>query len=340
MRDIVDRKAAHIQICLEDAVESGASHGFDRWQLDTRALPEIALEDVDLSTTIAGKTLQAPLIIGAMTGGTQEAGDINRRLAAAAEAHGIGFALGSGRVILEKPEALDSFAVRDVAPDVLLFANLGAVQFNYGVRGEDAQRLCELTGADALNLHLNPLQEAVQPGGDTNFRDLSTQIEKALEVIQVPVFAKAVGGGIGPTSAALLATLKLAGVETAGVGGTSWSRVEALRADDPVAKHIGLELGALGIPTVASLLACREAFPKRTVIASGGLRSAVDMAKALALGADAVASALPFLKAAAESEAAVHELIAHRIAALRTIHFVCGAKTPDELRGRIRAVNV
>ncbi len=335
MSGIVDRKTEHIRICLEDKVESGANGGFDGWRLDTRALPEIARDDVDLSTTIAGKRLAAPLIIGAMTGGTLEAGALNRILAAAAERHSIGFALGSGRILLERPEALASFRVRDVAPTALIFANLGAVQFNTGVTGADAQRLCEMVEADALNLHLNPLQESIQPGGDTNFRDLSIRMGEALPAIRVPVFVKAVGAGLDTTSARLLAALPLAGVETAGVGGTSWSRVEALRAQDSQARAIGLALGGLGIPTIESLLTCRDAFPDRTVIASGGIRTAIDMAKALALGADAVACALPFLKAAAISETAVHELIEEIIAALRTIHFVCGATEPLSLRGKI-----
>jgi isopentenyl-diphosphate delta-isomerase len=338
MSDIARRKDEHLDLCREGPVESGRSAGLAGWRLDYLALPEIALADVDLGTQIAGKALRAPLIIGAMTGGTDDAGALNRVLAAAAEATGVGFALGSGRVVLERPETARSFQVRDVAPSTLLFANLGAVQFNCGVTGEDASRLVKTLGADALNLHLNPLQEAIQPGGDTNFRGLAAAITCALEAIDVPVFVKEVGAGIGPATAARLAKMPLAGVETAGVGGTSWARVEALRHDSVTTRVSGLALGGFGVPTSESIRACREAMPDRTVIASGGLRTAEDMATALALGADAVACALPFLKAASEGVDGVIKVIEGFIHTLRILHFVCGARTPSELRGCVRRV--
>ncbi|MDP6944576.1 MAG: type 2 isopentenyl-diphosphate Delta-isomerase [Myxococcota bacterium] len=338
MADIVRRKNEHLDICREDRVESGIAGGFEAWRLDYLALPEMALADVDLSTQIAGKTLQAPLIIGAMTGGTVDAGKVNRVLAAAAEATGVGFALGSGRVVLERPETAPSFQVRDVAPTALLFANLGAVQFNYGVTGADASRLVEVLEADALNLHLNPLQEAIQPEGDTNFRGLSAAIDAAIADITVPVFVKEVGAGIGPATAARLAEMAIAGVETAGVGGTSWARVEALRHEVERTRQAGLALGGFGVPTAESILACREALPDRVVIASGGLRTAEQMATSLALGADAVACALPFLKAAEGGVGAVVDAIEQLIHTLRILHFVCGARTPRDLRGRARRV--
>lgn len=338
--EIVSRKAEHIRVCLEEAVGSDVAGGLAGYRLAYRSLPEISLDDVDLSTRVAGKTLSAPLIIGAMTGGTGEARTINRVLAQAAEAAGIGFALGSGRVVLEQPEALDSFRVRDVAPTALIFANLGAVQLGdaYGVTPEGAARLVELTGSDALNLHLNPLQEAVQPGGDTDFRGIAAAIGRCAEALDVPVFVKEVGAGIGPESAALLAALPIDGVETAGVGGTSWAKVEALRADDDLARAAGIALAGFGIPTADSILACRRALPDRTVIASGGLRTALGMATALALGADAVAAALPFLKAAQGGVEAVTALIEHLVHTLRIICFTCGARTPAELRGRFTTI--
>jgi isopentenyl-diphosphate delta-isomerase len=243
-------------------------------------------------------------------------------------------------VAIERPEVLDTFTVRDVAPDVLLFANLGAVQFNYGLSGADASRLCADVGADALNLHLNPLQEAVQPGGDTNFVGLAQRIAEEIPSIGVPVFVKEVGAGIGRATADLLATLPIAGVETAGVGGTSWARVEAMRADSHQAKAAGFALGGLGVPTAESIVHCRAAFGDRTVVASGGLRSAVQMAKALALGADVVACALPFLRAAAESEDALLALLDETIHTLRIAHFACGARSPGELRGRVVASSI
>ncbi|MGM0576145.1 MAG: type 2 isopentenyl-diphosphate Delta-isomerase [Myxococcota bacterium] len=336
MSDIVNRKTEHLDICRDDTAESGVSGGFAAWRLGYRALPEIALDDVDLSTDLAGKRLAAPLIIGAMTGGTDEARRINRTLAEAAQARDVGLALGSGRVALEKPETAPSFQVRDVAPDALVFANLGAVQLNYGVTGADAARLVEILEADALNLHLNPLQEAIQPEGDTDFRGLTERIRAAVPDIPVPVFAKEVGAGIGPDTARRLADLPLAGVETAGVGGTSWAKVEALRSEAPLSRTAGIALAGFGVPTVDSLLACREAFSDgRPVIASGGLRTAEEMATALALGADAVACARPFLLAASDGVDAVVETIDHFVHTLRVVHFVCGARTPLELRGRV-----
>ena len=338
MTDIARRKDEHLDICREDPVESGAPGGFDAWRLDYLALPEIALADVDLRTEIAGKTLNAPLIIGAMTGGTDQAQNLNKVLAAAAEATGVGFALGSGRVVLERPETAASFQVRDVAPTALVFANLGAVQFNYGVTGADADHLVEVLGADALNLHLNPLQEAIQPEGDTDFSNLVPRMKAAIDVVRAPVFVKEVGAGIGAATAALLADLPIAGVETAGVGGTSWARVEALRHDAAHTRHSGLALGAFGVPTVESIQHCRAALPDRAVIASGGLRTAEQMATSLALGADAVACALPFLKAAEEGVEGVVSAIERFIHTLRILHFVCGAPTPRALRGRVQRV--
>ena len=338
MSDIAQRKDEHLDICRDGPVESGQSGGLSAWRLHYRSLPEIALEDVDLSCEIAGKRLTAPLIIGAMTGGTDDAQSVNRVLAAAAEATGIAFALGSGRVVLERPETASSFQVRDVAPNALVFANLGAVQFNYGVTGDDAAHLVEVLGADALNLHLNPLQEAIQPEGDTNFRGLLGKIREALPAINAPVFVKEVGAGIGEETAAQLAQLPLAGVETAGVGGTSWARVEALRHDSASTRHAGFALGGFGVPTAESIVACRAAMSDRTVVGSGGLRTAEDMAVALALGADAVACALPFLKAASGGVEGVVALIERYIHTLRILHFVCGARTPHELRGRVSRV--
>ncbi|MEZ4268159.1 MAG: type 2 isopentenyl-diphosphate Delta-isomerase [Myxococcota bacterium] len=338
LADIASRKSEHLDLCRDAEVESGAETGLGRFRLDYQALPELDLDAVDLRTSVAGKVLSAPLIIGAMTGGTDEARRINRVLAQGAQLRGIGLALGSGRIVLEHPESLASFQVRDLAPDVLLFANLGAVQFNRGVTGQDAARLVALLGADALNLHLNPLQEAIQPDGDTQFGGLTQRIAEALPHIPVPVFAKEVGAGIGPDTAARLASLPLTGVETAGVGGTSWARIEALRQGDPRAYAAGIALAGFGVSTADSVIACRAAFGERTVIASGGLRSAVEMATCMALGADAVAAALPFLKAASEGLDALLETIDTLTHTLRILCFVTGARTPRDLRGRLTAV--
>lgn len=336
MAGIVDRKNEHITICLEEDVESGRAPGLGRWRLDYRALPELDLDEVDLSTELFGRALRAPLFIGAMTGGSEEAGRINRVLAEAAQRCSIGLAMGSGRVALERPESLSSFQVRDVAPDALLFANLGAIQFNYGLGAEDANRLITGMGADAINLHLNPLQEAIQPGGDTDFAGLHARLQEVVGDIEAPVIFKEVGSGIGATTAELLAELPIAGIETAGVGGTSWARVEALRHPEANAQFAGNALAGLGVPTADSVIACRRALGEdRIVIASGGVRSVEQMGTALALGADAVACARPFLEAAQGGVDAVASLIEQHIHGLRVLHFACGARTPGELRGRV-----
>ena len=336
MAGIVDRKNEHIAICLEEDVESGRAPGLGRWRLDYRALPELNLDEVDLSTTLFGRTLRAPLLIGAMTGGSDEAERINRVLAEAAQRCAIGMAMGSGRVALERPESMRSFQVRDVAPDALLFANLGAIQFNYGLGAADANRLVREMGADALNLHLNPLQEAIQPGGDTDFAGLHGRLREVVGEIEVPVLFKEVGSGIGASTAELLAELPVAGIETAGVGGTSWARVEALRQPDEGAQFAGNELAGLGVPTAESIIACRRALGEdRVVVASGGVRTVEHMGTALALGATVVASARPFLEAAQGGVEEVVTLIEHHIHAMRVLHFSCGARTPLELRGRV-----
>ena len=336
MAGIVDRKNEHISICLEEDVESGRAPGLGRWRLDYLALPELDLDSVDLTTHLLGRTLRAPLLIGAMTGGSDEAGAINRVLAEAAQRCSIGLAMGSGRVALERPETMRSFQVRDIAPDALLFANLGAIQFNYGLDASDANRLVEEMGADAINLHLNPLQEAIQPEGDTNFAGLHERLRTVVSEIDAHVLFKEVGSGVGASTATLLAELPIAGIETAGVGGTSWARVEALRQPDDRAQYAGHELAGLGVPTADSVLACREALgDDRVVVASGGIRTVEQMGTALALGANAVASAKPFLQAAQGGVEEVVRLIEHQIHALRVLHFACGAQTPTDLRGRV-----
>ena len=336
MAGIVDRKNEHITICLEEDVGSGRAPGLGRWRLDYRALPELSLEDVDISMSLFGRALRAPLLIGAMTGGSEEAGRINRVLAEAAQRCSIGLAMGSGRVALERPESMGSFQVRDVAPDALLFANLGAIQFNYGLGAEDANHLIAEMGADAINLHLNPLQEAIQPEGDTDFAGLYDRLREVVGDIAAPVIFKEVGSGIGETTAELLAGLPIDGIETAGVGGTSWARVEALRQPDANAQFAGNELAGLGVPTADSVLACRRALGEdRIVIASGGIRSVEHIGTALALGANAVAFARPFLEAAQGGVEEVVNLIEQHIHALKILHFACGARTPLELRGRV-----
>jgi isopentenyl-diphosphate delta-isomerase len=332
-----ERKDAHLALCLGEEVEpspEGAS-GFAALRFDHDALPEIDLAEVRTEVDLFGRRLAAPIVVGAMTGGTPRAGEVNRRLAQAAARRGVAFALGSQRRMLQDPSTRASYAVREAAPELrLLFGNLGAVQLNYGVGVAELRRLVEEVGCDAFNFHLNPLQEAIQPEGDTRFGALLSRLRAAIPELGVPVLVKEVGSGISETTAAKLRELPIAGVETAGLGGTSWSRVESLRASDPVRRDVGELFARWGIPTAESVAICRRMLPGRVVIASGGIRNGIEVAKALALGADAVALALPFLRAADRSTDDVAEEIDRIVAELRTAMFATGSASVADLRRR------
>ena len=336
--EIGQRKDAHLDLCQDGATEvSGPSLGLGRYTLEYDALPELNLEDVDLSTTLLGKRLRAPLVIGAMTGGTERARQINRRLARAAARVGVGMALGSQRAMIADPGLLPTYQVRDAAPDLpLLFGNVGAVQLNMGITPEQVARAVRSVEADALNLHLNPLQEAIQPEGDTRFAGLVEKLREALDALSpLPCLAKEVGAGIGPRAAAKLADLPLAGVECSGTGGTSWARVESMRAEQgSPAEEAGRVLAGFGVPTDRSILNCRAANPGWTILASGGVRNGLDVAVALALGADAVAMARPLLVAAMESEETVVNTLESVIYQLRVICFCTGARDIAALKRR------
>ncbi|MFY9780716.1 MAG: type 2 isopentenyl-diphosphate Delta-isomerase, partial [Candidatus Baltobacteraceae bacterium] len=224
------RKSRHLDICLEEDVASHLDAGFARVRLRHEALPECALEDVDTRVTFFGRRLTAPIIISSMTGGTERAKTINHNLAVAAQGAGVALALGSQRAALEDDRLLATYRVRDVAPKVMLLANLGAVQFNYGVTPDDARRVVESIAADALYLHLNPLQEALQPSGDTNFRNLLPKIAAVCRTLDIPVIVKSVGSGISVRTAERLLDAGVSAIDVAGAGGTSWARVEGRRS--------------------------------------------------------------------------------------------------------------
>ena len=326
------RKSRHLDVCLDDDVASRLDAGWQAVRLRHEALPEIALADVDVGTTFLGLPLRAPLLISSMTGGTARAAEINRRLARGAEAAGIAFALGSGRAMLEDDTLRATFDVRPVAPRVVLFANLGAAQLNYGVRVDDARRLVGALDANGLYLHLNPLQEAIQRGGDTNFRALEPKIAALCEALDVPVIAKSVGSGIAPSTAARLLECGVAAIDVAGAGGTSWARVEGKRSGDAARERIAETFADWGYPTPRATAALRAALPAVPLVASGGIRDGVQVAKALALGADVAGLALPFLRAADESECAVATLIDELVAALRIAMFATGSRHVTDLR--------
>lgn len=325
------RKHEHLQICLDTDVRSGVTNGLERYHLVHQALPEMALDDVDTSTTFLNHALQAPLLISAMTGGTAAAGDINRRLAAAAQALGVAMGLGSQRAALEDPTLMSTYKVRDVAPDVLLFANLGAVQLNYGYGVDHCRRAVEAVGADALVLHLNPLQEALQPGGNTDFRGLLGRIEVVCRVLDVPVIVKEVGWGLSADVATRLCEAGVAALDVAGAGGTSWSEVERRRGATQEEIATAEAFVDWGLPTAESIRQVRSACPELPVIASGGILDGVAAAVSLALGANLVGMAATLLRPATDSVDAVVRRLGVIVRQLRIAMFCTGARTIAEL---------
>ena len=293
------RKEDHIRINLEEDVAfKNLKTGLENYFFMHEALPELDLDEIDTTTTLFGKPLQRPILISSMTGGTARASDINRILATAAEATGMAMGLGSQRAALEDPILAESFHVRRYAPNALIFANIGAVQLNYGYGLAELQRAVDMCEADALILHLNALQEAVQPEGDRNFSGLYAKIEEVCRHLPVPVIAKEVGWGLSAKTATRLVNLGISALDVAGAGGTSWSQVEMYRAPT---KRLARVAGAFidwGIPTAASIGYCRQATADLPVFASGGLHSGIDIAKAIALGANLGGVAGDFLKAA------------------------------------------
>jgi len=336
------RKADHIRINLEENVQfPSLTTGFENYRLVHQALPELDLSRIDTTIDLFGKRLQAPFLISSMTGGTDAAGAINRNLAEAAQQRGVAMGLGSQRTGLEQSETLDSFRVREAAPDVLLFANLGAVQLNYGYGVEHCRRAVEMVEADALVLHLNPLQEALQADGDWDWSGLLGKIERVCRELSVPVIVKEVGWGISEQTARRLAGVGVAGIDVAGSGGTSWSEVEYHRAPTEALRRMAKAFADWGIPTAEALKMARIGAPGVPLIASGGIRTGIEAAKALALGAAAVGVAAPFLKAAAASAEEVIATIDQLILELRIAMFCAGAGDMVALRGpgRIESIS-
>ncbi|MBN1814340.1 MAG: type 2 isopentenyl-diphosphate Delta-isomerase [Anaerolineae bacterium] len=320
------RKLDHIRINLQNDVDSkNISSGFERYRFVHCALPELDLEAVDTSTVLFGKHLAAPFLISSMTGGTPEASEINQRLAEAAQAAGVGMGVGSQRVAIEDPLLEDTYRVRHLAPDILLLANLGAIQLNYGYGLDECRRAVEMIEADALILHLNSLQEALQPEGETCFGGLLSRIEAICRALEVPVVVKEVGWGISEQVACQLAGAGVAAIDIAGAGGSSWSQVEMYRAVTDCQRQVAAAFVDWGIPTAESLLMARRGAPDLPILASGGIRDGIQMAKAVALGAAACGVAGAFLHAANESTAAVADLIAVLVTQLRVAMFAVGA---------------
>lgn len=325
-------KDRHLKVCLEKAVESTTiTSGFERYRFVHQALPEIDRKEISTSSTIFGKNLNAPLIISAMTGGTELAGKINRNLAKAAQILGLGMEVGSQKLAIEDPSLAYSYLVRDVAPEILLFANLGAVHLNYGYGIKQCIQAVELIGADGLSLYLNPLQEAIQKRGKVNFKGIGKKIKEVCESVDFPVLVKEIGCGFSEEVAARLRESGVSGLEVAGSGGASWARIEQLIEKEEKYTFLDDPFADWGIPTADSLLSAVKAAPDLVIIASGGIRSGVDMAKAIALGASATGITLPLVKPAMESADAVIDRLASFIEELKTSMFCIGASSLSEL---------
>lgn len=326
------RKDDHLRVSLEEDVSSRLGTGLEDLHFVHNALPELDFNQVDSSGTFLGKAFQAPILISSMTGGTVDAGRINLRLAEAAQATGIAMGLGSQRVAIEDPQAASSFQVRQVAPDILLLANLGAVQLNYGCTVDQCRGAVDMVQADALILHLNPLQEALQPEGDVDFSNLLTKIGEVCQALEVPVVVKEVGWGISGEAAQRLVEVGVSAIDVAGAGGTSWSQVEMHRATAQRTKRVAANFAEWGIPTAECILQIREKLPEIPLIASGGLRSGIDVAKCISLGANLGAMAGAFLEAATLSAEAVVESIQAMTQEIRTCMFATGSPDLPSLR--------
>lgn len=300
-------------------------------------MPEIDLDEVSTACSFLGHDLAAPLLISSMTGGTPAAGEINQRLAHVAQEFGLALALGSVRAAIEDKRLVTTFRVRQWAPDVFLLCNLGAVQLNYGYGRDECMRAVEMTEADALVLHLNPLQEAFQPAGNTRFAGLLKAIATIARDVPVPVIVKEVGWGISGDVARRLVDCGVAAIDVAGAGGTSWSEIEGLRmTPDDVRRKVAEDFRDWGIPTAEAIRLVRQQCPEVPLIGSGGLRTGVDLAKTLALGADIGGIALPFLKAAVISDRALRDEVIRVLSGLRLAMFCIGAKDIPSLHATDR----
>jgi len=333
---LTTRKRRHIDVCLDDRVAySGVTTGLERYRLPYNALTQTSLAHIDLSTEFLGGSLRAPILIGAMTGGAELSGTINKNLAAAAQRLGVGMMLGSQRIMLDSQlgeQAAASFTVRDVAPDVLLFGNIGLSQLTTAAV-DDISNALKRVEADVLAVHTNPLQEAVQRNGDSDFSGSMDRLREVAGMLEYPMLLKEVGHGIGTSAVAELTGPSgeppVAAIDVAGAGGTSWSRVEQLVRYGELRYP---DLADWGIPTARAIVEVREALPSIPLVASGGIRTGMDAAKALALGADVVAVARPLLAAAIESSDAVIDWLQRFIDELRICLHGAGAAHLSALR--------
>jgi len=327
------RKIEHLKLCAESPVESRkVSAGFEDVTLIHRALPELNMDKLNLSIDLLGKRLQAPFLIASITGGHPDTIPVNASLAAAAEELGLGIGVGSQRAAFDDPSQEDSFrVVREKAPNAFVYANVGAAQIRqYGVDG--VEKLIDMIDADALAIHLNFLQEAIQPEGDRDATGCLDMIKEICSVLNTPVIVKETGAGISREDALLLQKAGVSAIDVGGAGGTSWDGVEVYRArksGDSASEYLGELLWDFGIPTVASIIESRVSLP---IIATGGIRTGIDIAKSIALGASAASAALPFVGPALEGKESVVKVLSRMLDELRIAMFLCGCANIQDLR--------
>lgn len=334
-KKIRGRKSDHLEICLEENVQARhVTTGFEEIYLVHRALPEVERSKIDLSTAVFNHKFSAPIIIEAITGGVEKATKFNAAIASAVEKLGLGMGVGSQRAAIEDPRLERTFAVaREKAPTALLIANIGGAQLVKGYGVKEAKKAVKMLKADALAVHLNPLQEAVQPEGETSYAGLLKKIEEIVHALGVPVIVKETGAGIAAEDAKKLEAIGVAGIDVAGVGGTSWAAVESHRAKrqgDEFHQRLGEAFWDWGIPTAASIVETTQSV-RTPVIASGGMRSGIDVAKALALGASLVGMAHPVLDPAVQGAKEVEKKLQLIIEELRNTMFLVGANSIQKL---------
>lgn len=324
--EISKRKNDHIRINLTEDIHSRVDVGFDSYYFRHNALPEISLASISLDSNFLGKKINAPLLISSMTGGTEEGDKINARFAETAEDVGIPMGVGSQRIDIQSGDTKKSITMRKYAPSIPLYANIGAVQLNYGLTLDDCKRVIELIQGDALILHLNPLQEALQPEGQTNFEGLLTKIENICRHIEIPVIVKEVGWGISFEVARKLISAGVTCIDVAGAGGTSWAMVEKFRNSSQNCIDISDHFKDWGIPTAECVSQIHNEFPTTPLIASGGIKRGIDIAKSIALGANIAGVAGVLFRAAAISTESIVDKVNEFIEELRISMFVVGAQ--------------
>jgi len=337
---IDSRKDEHLIINSRKDVNSSNTTGLEKFRLIHSALPEINLSDVDPSGELFGKKFSIPLMISSMTGGTKKAGELNRILAISAQKFGLAMGVGSQRIGIEKTESMKTFKIRKFAPDIAIFSNLGAVQLNYGFSLDDCKKLIDSINANALILHLNPLQEALMENGNTNYFGLLNKIEYTCKNLEVPVIVKEVGWGISAQVAKNLFDAGVQAIDVAGAGGTSWSEVEKHRLNNASGKRIAHGFRDWGIPTAEALIEIRKELPHIMLFSSGGIKTGLDVVKSIALGANMVGMARKFLIVAMKSQNDLDELIIEIANQIKITMFAIGVKEIGDISSNhIKRIN-